>query len=73
MKLREALINQAPSLTLQRAASSEIARLDNLVHDLLRAGQAAAHLLEGVAHVSSPGDTIRPLQLLRAAALRAAP
>jgi hypothetical protein len=31
MNLREALIQQAPSLALQRAAADEIARLDDLV------------------------------------------
>jgi hypothetical protein len=31
MKLREALIQQAPSLALQRAASDEIARMDALL------------------------------------------
>ena len=34
MNLREALIQQAPSLALQRAAADEIARLDDLVHRL---------------------------------------
>lgn len=34
MELRKALIEQAPSLTLQRAAQSEIARLDDLVQRL---------------------------------------
>jgi hypothetical protein len=34
MRLREALIHQAPSLTLQRAASDEIARLDKVVTNL---------------------------------------
>lgn len=34
MKLREALIAQAPSLELQRAAQAEIARLDGLVTQL---------------------------------------
>lgn len=32
MNLREALIAQAPSLELQRAAQAEIARLDHEVH-----------------------------------------
>ena len=31
MNLREALIQQAPSLALQRAAADEIARLDSMV------------------------------------------
>ena len=35
MKLREALIQQAPSLELQRAAQSEIAKLDADVSSLL--------------------------------------
>ena len=35
MKLREALVNQAPSLALQRAAADEIARLDAQVAQLL--------------------------------------
>ena len=38
MNLRQALIEQAPSLTLQRAAQAEIARLDaelnRMAHDL---------------------------------------
>lgn len=34
MLIREALIAQAPSLALQRAAADEIARLDNLVKNL---------------------------------------
>lgn len=34
MLIREALIVQHPSLALQRAASDEIARLDNLVKNL---------------------------------------
>lgn len=34
MKLRDALITQAPSLALQRAAADEIARLDALVAQL---------------------------------------
>ena len=34
MELRKALIEQAPSLTLQRAAQAEIARLDDLVQRL---------------------------------------
>ena len=36
MNLREALIQQAPSLALQRAAADEIARLDDLVACLRR-------------------------------------
>lgn len=36
MKLRDALIQQAPSLTLQRAAADEISRLDSHVLELLR-------------------------------------
>ena len=36
MKLREALIQQAPSLALQRAAADEIAKLDAQVADLQR-------------------------------------
>ena len=35
MNLRQALIEQSPSLALQRAAADEIARLDSM---LLRAG-----------------------------------
>ena len=35
MQLREALINQNPSLALQRAAADEIARLDAEVARLL--------------------------------------
>ncbi len=38
MELRDALIQQAPSLTLQRAAANEIAKLDfqvNMLVDLL--------------------------------------
>ena len=31
MRIREALIQQSPSLALQRAAADEIARLDGLV------------------------------------------
>ena len=42
MKLREALINQSPSLALQRAAADEIARQDNLIKDLLDALACAA-------------------------------
>ena len=34
MKLRQALIEQSPSLALQRATQSEIARLDFQVSDL---------------------------------------
>lgn len=34
MELREALIMQAPSLALQRAAGDEIARLDGKIRDL---------------------------------------
>ena len=34
MDLREALIQQSPSLALQRQAQAEIARLDAMVHDL---------------------------------------
>lgn len=48
MNLREALIQQSPSLALQRAASDEIARLDAEVRHLrealmlaLRAGSPA--------------------------------
>lgn len=36
MKLREALIQQAPSLALQRAAADEIARLDAALECALR-------------------------------------
>lgn len=36
MNLREALIQQAPSLTLQRAASDEISKMDSLVLDLAK-------------------------------------
>lgn len=43
MKLREALQRMAPSLTLQRAAADEIARLD----DLLRRAGDAIEALDG--------------------------
>lgn len=36
MQLREALRTQSPSLTLQRAAADEVARLDALVAELTR-------------------------------------
>ena len=71
MHLRDALITQAPSLALQRAAASEVARLDSLVLTLLRGTVAAANLLDSVAHVATPGDTAEPLRLLRAACLEA--
>lgn len=37
MKLREALIQQAPSLALQRAAADEIAKQDALIELMLEA------------------------------------
>jgi DNA-binding FadR family transcriptional regulator len=37
MKLREALIQQAPSLALQRAAADEIARMDALIEEMRKA------------------------------------
>jgi hypothetical protein len=37
MKLREALIKQAPSLALQRAAADEIAKQDALIKDAMSA------------------------------------
>jgi hypothetical protein len=37
MKLREALIQQAPSLALQRAAADEIAKQDALIQQMLEA------------------------------------
>ena len=46
MNLRDALISQAPSLALQRAAQTEIARLDTeitrLAADLVRMGATLA-------------------------------
>jgi hypothetical protein len=41
MNLREALIQQAPSLALQRAAADEIAKLDAEVRSLSNIVQAA--------------------------------
>lgn len=46
MKLREALIQQAPSLALQRAAADEIAWLDAAVERLTREQEVAYELLE---------------------------
>ena len=69
MQLRDALIAQAPSLALQRAAASEIGRLDGLVHTLLRASLAAAAALDGPAAVEL--DDGRALRLLRIAILKA--
>lgn len=67
MKLRDALLAQTPSLTLQRAAADEIARLDALVHGLRRAATSAAAALD------SSGQHGEPLGLLRAALARSAP
>lgn len=69
MQLRDALITRAPSLALQRAAASEIARLDSLVGELLRANLAAAAALNGP--VSFEEDAGRALRTVRAAVLRA--
>ena len=69
MQLRDALIAQAPSLALQRAAASEIARLDSLVTDLLQASLAAAAALNGP--VAYEEDNGRALRTVRAAVLRA--
>ena len=41
MKLREALIQQHPSLELQRSAAAEIARLDDQIDGLCLALRAA--------------------------------
>ena len=57
MNLRTALIQQAPSLALQRAAQVEIARLDSLVRDL-GAELAAAHELLSLAQRLMPGPTV---------------
>ncbi len=36
MNIREALIQQQPSLALQRSAADEIARLDAVIRELLK-------------------------------------
>lgn len=59
MKLREALIAQAPSLALQRAAADEIARLDALAEDLQRRMRAAAN---AAMHGADHGTILRALE-----------
>lgn len=59
MKLRDALITQAPSLALQRSAAAEIARQDALVHDLRRAATAAAAALDAAGQRGEPLDRLR--------------
>ena len=59
MHIRQALITQAPSLALQRAEASEIARQDALVHDLRRAAAAAAAALDAAGQRGEPLDRLR--------------
>ena len=66
MQLRDALITQAPSLALQRAAASEIARLDSLLHDFRRAALASCAMLDAT---GQPGEA---LDRLRAVLCRSA-
>lgn len=63
MKLREALITQAPSLALQRAAAAEIARQDSLLHDFRRAALAACATLDAT---GQPGEAMDRLRVVLA-------
>lgn len=55
MKIRQALIEQAPSLELQRAAAAEIARLDAALAD---AERRLALLARPVHTLPTPPDEI---------------
>ncbi len=46
MKIREALVTMSPSLSLQRSAADEIARLDAQVHGLKAALETVMHHLD---------------------------
>lgn len=66
MNLREALIAQAPSLELQRAAQSEIARLDHQLrqaNELIREVYGLVRAARGAdldAAVGAVAETLRP-------------
>lgn len=55
MKLREALINQGPSLALQRAAADELARLDAILREAADAMEYAMSYVHAQADYGRPG------------------
>lgn len=67
MKLREALIQQAPSLALQRAAADELARLDAQLRDAVDAIEFALPYVQAMADgYGRPGARLAVERLQRA-------
>lgn len=67
MNIRQALREQSSSLTLQRAAADEIARLDKVIFDLAR----TAEMIEsGVALLKSRIETLAANDAVVAAAFK---
>lgn len=60
MKLRDALLAQAPSLALQRAAADEIARLDALLAQKQAALDWAIQQIQGYERTPPTGERIKP-------------